>query len=244
MMSRMKFDGPAGGLPAGSPLDVDGFISDFSFPNGLLRYVRAQATRPSTSSVAKQRRRCSCGRTPPHEWARTSGRLLIPRLSAAPAQERDFPARIVSRTPSWLGFPHLERLLESALRHGGIALLRRDEFVAVSYGAPVRFTKKKSATVRTSRSSLMRSRMRGVICDIFAVVDGVAFARLDHAGAVRFESSSGAIVRMVSAFSQTALGSNGSSSVKFTTALLRLIPSSENASIRSWRLICSQVVFG
>ena len=37
------------------------------------------------------------------------------------------------------------------------------------------------------------------------------------------------MVRMSSAFSQTAFASNGSSSVKFTTALLRLTPSKEKS---------------
>src|SRR5690348_6584296 len=45
-------------------------------------------------------------------------------------------------------------------------------------------------------------------------------------------------------FSQTALGSNGSCSVKLTTAFDLLIPSKENASINSWRDIFSRSSFG
>src|SRR5882724_762663 len=44
--------------------------------------------------------------------------------------------------------------------------------------------------------------------------------------------------------SQTALGSNGSASVKFTTAFDLLMPSKENASISSWRDIFSRSSFG
>src|SRR5207302_10290434 len=52
-----------------------------------------------------------------------------------------------------------------------------------------------------------------------------------------------------SAFSHTALGSNASSgvgagSLKFTTALERLIPSKEKASINSFPDICSRSFFG
>src|SRR5579872_5053622 len=44
--------------------------------------------------------------------------------------------------------------------------------------------------------------------------------------------------------SQTALGSNGSASVKFTTAFDLLMPSNENASINSWRDIFSRSSLG
>ena len=52
------------------------------------------------------------------------------------------------------------------------------------------------------------------------------------------------MVRKCCEFSQSALGSIGSSSVKFTTALARLMPSNENASISSWRDSCSRLSFG
>ena len=87
----------------------------------------------------------------------------------------------------------------------------------------------------TSRSSLMRSRISGVMRSIFSgVMLNPASCTI---GSRRWLSSSIAMPRMCSALSHTALGSKVSSgvvagSLKFTTALARLIPSSENASTK------------
>ena len=57
-------------------------------------------------------------------------------------------------------------------------------------------------------------------------------------------SSSTGSARMCSAFSQTALGSKGSSSVKLTTALERLTPSSVKASVSSSSVMNSRSFLG
>ena len=60
---------------------------------------------------------------------------------------------------------------------------------------------------------------------------------------LRLSSSTGR-ARMCSALSQTALGSKGSSSVKLTTALARLTPSSVKAAVSSSRVRNSRSFFG
>ena len=88
--------------------------------------------------------------------------------------------------------------------------------------------KKKSPTVSTSRSRPMRSRISGVICAIFSGSHRNR-RRARTAAGVRGEFVDRHARGSCSALSQTALGSNGSSSVKLTTALWRWMPSRENA---------------
>src|SRR5471030_1452003 len=88
----------------------------------------------------------------------------------------------------------------------------------------------------------MRSRISGVIFSIlpWSTVKPAASTM----GSKYPASSSTGRVRMWSELSQTALGSNGSSSLKLTTALLRLMPAKLKASTISWRVKRSRSSLG
>src|SRR6185437_6200895 len=93
------------------------------------------------------------------------------------------------------------------------------------------FTKKKSAAPTPSRSSFIRSWISGVTSSSFSARASKPASAKN--GPSRPASSAGSSARRCSAFSQTALASNGSSSVKFTTALARFTPSSVKSCVSS-----------
>src|SRR5215471_16656292 len=176
-----------------------------------------QTSRPSTSRVPN-----SGGAVLRPQTATRIGSnicpALMPNWPAAARSEASSPSWVNSAVASVSCAFSSTRLASAAAPFFGISS-------AASYGASCS-TKKKSATVCTSFSSLIRSRISGVICFICA-----RSARTNGSSAAARSSTLSA--RMCSAFSHSALGSNGSCSLKFTTALARLMPSSVNNSISS-----------
>ena len=150
MMSRMKLDGPVGGSGIGGVISI--LVCRRPAP------MRArQVSRPSTSSVPK-----------------SGGAVLRPQ-TATRIGSNIWPALI----PSYVGRAAQRRLQPIVGELGGrerprapargpARAIAASPFLGDQLGAhrkaAVRRAKKKSATVSTSRSSLMRSWISGVIC--------------------------------------------------------------------------------
>ena len=232
-MSRMKLDGLAAS-PAACRIPVPDCSYCFycrlkhcrrAWLDAVQAGSRGRALPAFRTAAAR-----SCGRRRRREWAGTSGRSLI-----AEVRRRRRAARLPSPSCVNSAVARTSRAFSRARCAMAASPFLRDQFGADRRAAVGRRrrSRRRSATSRNSLDALADQRRD--LAHLLRVDARSRRAWTNGQQQLRRVRPTG-MARMCSAFSQTALGSKGSSSVKLTTALLRLMPSSEKASISSSRV--------